>query len=739
MTLLSKGFMKPIMISLSALAPSQYRKYVKGWNKGRYAEYFKKFAGSDTYRIYIPLNKVVDIAPEAPTLIQEAINSLGYSVEDYRAGIAVGKDGKRRVRIGKLLAKMPDLQKMFNEDKTRSAYKNNHIICISRHPYDIAGMSTNRGWYSCMNLEKGVNKEYVADEITIGSIVAYIIEEKDLNIKNPVARTLIKPFTLKDGKSKRPILVADPNVYGTDINGFVLTVQKWLNKNINKGARIGNYELNEDSYDDGKTTHYHVNVDDTKGVIGRLTLDDEGSSTLTHAQRKDIFEQRPELISMVKTLYTEDLLFLAVTAPRIVYDFIEKMPRSVLASNKKPAKKNDFTFIAKKCVTVDISLYERALKKFELDVSDLAFWLRSNPKDVLRLVPHKYITEEVVDGAIEWSGTTKSAKALIKELPPIMLPSRKEGIVKYARYILFLDDLTEAEIMLALKTHVARRSMTLITLINKKYITVELCKTFIDYLVEMRRSNELADFTIDMISDAEAPHLYNNAEIIRHTLSSNDDITILSAEHSIARLIMKLPADELNREILRKMPDGSPKYRHVMYHTIPGLTEETVTYLISNFPELEFYGYTVDILTDIAKKYPKAFTVGVDKYIAGKDKGVSSSLIRSDDLWKNIYDTDLNLASTQFKRILEAYDSVYPPLTYVNYNQLFNTFIVKPWLLNMGRTLDRINLWPSRMVKEVSALNPSDFPEYEEIMTIVVDAVKYYEASIRKTKIDIKV
>ena len=67
-------------------------------------------------------------------------------------------------------------------------------IIISRHPYDIAGMSTGRGWRSCMHLEDGQFNEYVPQTIAAGGLIAYLCNEDDKNIKNPKGRVLIKPF-----------------------------------------------------------------------------------------------------------------------------------------------------------------------------------------------------------------------------------------------------------------------------------------------------------------------------------------------------------------------------------------------------------------------------------------------------------------------------------------------------------------------------------------------------------------
>lgn len=247
-----------IMVSLSALAPSVYRKYVKGWDKGRYAEAFKRHASGNAYRIYIPIDVKVAGLYEAPPAITSHLQEQGYSIEDYRAGIAVHKDGKRRIRIGKLLSDKPDLKKIFDNDDKRKAYRGQHIICISRHPYDIAGASTARGWTSCMDLHGGSESEYIEQDVAVGSIIAYLIESHDTNINRPVGRVLIKPFI--HAGSGEVILRCERKIYGTTVEGFIESVQNWLDLNLHQNKPQGAYRINKDLYDDtGDGAYFHFN------------------------------------------------------------------------------------------------------------------------------------------------------------------------------------------------------------------------------------------------------------------------------------------------------------------------------------------------------------------------------------------------------------------------------------------------------------------------------------------------
>lgn len=123
------------------------------------------------------------------------------AMEDQHGNVKVRQGQK----IGKLMGNSdPDLLTFFANDPIRlgknilSAINSNNLwIVISNHAYDIAGMSTNRDWTSCMNIINGDNKVYVKHDIQYGTLVAYIIDKKDTNIQHPYGRILIKPYKLQ--------------------------------------------------------------------------------------------------------------------------------------------------------------------------------------------------------------------------------------------------------------------------------------------------------------------------------------------------------------------------------------------------------------------------------------------------------------------------------------------------------------------------------------------------------------
>jgi hypothetical protein len=251
-----------INISLSAIPLSLIRPFLKSWNKSRYASLFQKYDhDKNAYRIYLPLSgKASEKKIIIPKAILNEIQSQGYEIDSYTAGIARRVDNPKKViKIGKLL-KTPALKKEYDNDPQRTAIKNTKMwIVISRHPYDIAGMSFDRGWTSCMDLKDGVEKGHIKADIKYGTLVAYLINESDKNINAPIARILIKPYT----NGKHVLLTPentehdDDKVYGSAPESFLDSVLGFCN-DINKGLPKGKYVLANGLYVDATTESNYV-------------------------------------------------------------------------------------------------------------------------------------------------------------------------------------------------------------------------------------------------------------------------------------------------------------------------------------------------------------------------------------------------------------------------------------------------------------------------------------------------
>src|SRR5690606_498942 len=138
------------------------RPFVKDWDKkGVGVQVIRKFLpkGSRGYRLYLPIKRNKNDRIVIPAEVSSAVKSAGYEIENYVNGIAVTKDRKRQIRIGKLL-KDENALKLFSHDPQRSAHKGEYTVVISAHPYDVVGMSTGRRWdfTSCLRLATPDNK-----------------------------------------------------------------------------------------------------------------------------------------------------------------------------------------------------------------------------------------------------------------------------------------------------------------------------------------------------------------------------------------------------------------------------------------------------------------------------------------------------------------------------------------------------------------------------------------------------
>ncbi len=277
--------------------------------------------GKGVNRISIPLkNKSIQIPSSTP--LMEEINSvfvpLGYQInsfEDYLNNkvYKIG-DTKNPMKIGGLLNKTnSDLFKRFDtslerkewKDKINNSDKDLKII-ISRHQYDLLGMSSGRDWRlsSCMRLgskddkvyrdilcgvddggrddsrikdenssffgwveSEGVAKSnFLKREIVEGTLVAYVVKSEDVNINNPLSRLLIKPYVNNNDETDIVWVSAD-KVYGQYIGGFKSSVDEWLSSW--QGDDFGGlYYIKGGLYDDGK---FKVNIF-PKGIDGNMKL-----------------------------------------------------------------------------------------------------------------------------------------------------------------------------------------------------------------------------------------------------------------------------------------------------------------------------------------------------------------------------------------------------------------------------------------------------------------------------------
>ena len=114
-------------------------------------------------RTYFPLKETALAVLETPKHIIDILDKENYYCPDYRQGLVYKKNDKLKskpVKLIKIINKslgnseeFNNIKKEFDERLKTSRKENiNCLICITHNPYDIAGMSTDRNWTSCMNL-----------------------------------------------------------------------------------------------------------------------------------------------------------------------------------------------------------------------------------------------------------------------------------------------------------------------------------------------------------------------------------------------------------------------------------------------------------------------------------------------------------------------------------------------------------------------------------------------------------
>ncbi|MDE1905428.1 MAG: hypothetical protein KGH75_03130 [Rhodospirillales bacterium] len=172
---------------------------------------------------------------------------------DYKKGIThhyADQSRKRPQKIGKVLEKTnaPDyVKKSYMNDPYRVATKATHLqTTISRHPFDVAGMSTDRGWSSCMDMTSGANRSFLHKDLENGTHVAYLHHKDDPTISHPVARIALKPY---EHKGEKTILRPEAKTYGMSNPAFHKQVKNWSEKNFPAKPNVV-YTKNKHVYDD---------------------------------------------------------------------------------------------------------------------------------------------------------------------------------------------------------------------------------------------------------------------------------------------------------------------------------------------------------------------------------------------------------------------------------------------------------------------------------------------------------
>lgn len=237
---------------------------------------------TDTIVVDFKTEKSSDLTQQDRTFIK-ILKSLGYDTtkESYLAGKAV-KDGKEikildiinafssKIKTKEQMKRQYEATKNENIKKQLEAIyqldnnffikdekidisklsiaklneEDKYKIVFTMDPRAIASQSTAVGWRSCMNLDTGVNRNYVKTGIEQGVFIAYLTKAGDeMELNNPTARVLIKPY--KKGKA---VVWKVDQIYGTAPENFRDKVQEIVNK-YSSGSP-GQYNLPKDVYAD---------------------------------------------------------------------------------------------------------------------------------------------------------------------------------------------------------------------------------------------------------------------------------------------------------------------------------------------------------------------------------------------------------------------------------------------------------------------------------------------------------
>ena len=244
----------PLMKRIDALLDDE------DYTVGNMASYIRGFAykvkGKDEYDYPIPDTK-------NPVKIGKLLQK--YEA-DGQIEVTDRKDGKKTTKwiVGK------PLLHEFKNDPIR-ATNGEFLIVISRHPYDIAGASTDRSWTSCMDLglprinypktkqNEGINRKYIPKDIEEGTLVAYVVTKDEMYIgpngepkvklEKPLSRILMKPHNSDVG----PVYTVG-NRYGAPYPEFYQKIKEWTSKTLNNKLKGGEkIYKNPKLYNDGDT------------------------------------------------------------------------------------------------------------------------------------------------------------------------------------------------------------------------------------------------------------------------------------------------------------------------------------------------------------------------------------------------------------------------------------------------------------------------------------------------------
>lgn len=261
------------------------------------------------YNLDVDYNKSFNTSTESAdspySKVSAFLVKLGYtrpSIKSYIEGFVQKPGDKNVYKIGRILSQNesiqpkatnskgntePEYSAEFKSDPIRHIKEQDLVIVISRHPYDIYGMSTERMWTSCMDMTKrkeGNKSDMIKAEVEKGTLIAYltprseVYESGKVALSKPVARVLLKPMYNEDNE----LAYALSTTYGgmvDDLNDFL---RNWIDENFNsKVKNTEGFTIADGVYEDPY---------ETVGKIGEISYEEknkrETTKTLQTARNK---------------------------------------------------------------------------------------------------------------------------------------------------------------------------------------------------------------------------------------------------------------------------------------------------------------------------------------------------------------------------------------------------------------------------------------------------------------------
>ena len=402
-----------------------------------------------------------------PKDMQYLLDQEGYYCPDYRKGYVYKKDDKLKSKpvkfikvLDKSLKNNPDkflfnqLKKEFDE---RLGTSRKEIIkcmlCITYDPYDIAGMSTDRSWTSCMNLDTGMFKDTPLKQVQYGGICAYLIKDNDKNIEEPIARIAIKRLVGEHGTF---IFMSEDRIYGDEQFAIDLHMPEKVEEILNKSNKItGKDETvftrkDDNSYSDKNITS-KINYD--KLDINKLSKDQLETLSKDPDISFDFVLKYGDKLNLIEYFNTHVISLQNVkdiaNFNKLYFKYKNKIDKTKLF--------NEVMFLTKE-VTDDLvksnldysklynftnKLDETILEKHidELPLTQIIMSFNSSNSKLIKLILNKYIDK------VDWEYYSKNNK---KEIPVLVFNAAQKYInwMEYEKICIKIFNETENTIFI---------------------------------------------------------------------------------------------------------------------------------------------------------------------------------------------------------------------------------------------------------------------------------------------------